>query len=55
MKDYAEPYLALVKLTSAWYNACLKHDVQAAFEIAIDITDLAQEIEDMSLKSVNGK
>ena len=54
MKDYAEPYLSLVKLTSAWYNACLKRNDQAAYEISIDIADLAQQIEDLSLKMVNG-
>ena len=54
MRDYAEPYLALVKLTSSWYKSCLKNDPQASYEISIDIADLAQQIEDLSLKMVNG-
>jgi phage gp36-like protein len=48
MNDYSTPYLALHKLMRDFHETILKGNYQRAHEIAIDITDVAQALEDIS-------
>jgi phage gp36-like protein len=48
MNDYSTPYLALHKLMRDFHETILKGNYQHAHEIAVDITDVAQALEDIS-------
>ena len=48
MNDYSTPYLALHKLMRDFHETILKGNYQRAHEIAVDITDVAQALEDIS-------
>jgi hypothetical protein len=48
MNDYSTPYLALNKLIKDFHNATLKGEYQRAYEIAVDITDVSQQLEDIA-------
>jgi phage gp36-like protein len=48
MIDYSTPYLALHKLMRDFHETILKGNYQRAHEIAVDITDIAQALEDIS-------
>jgi phage gp36-like protein len=48
MNDYSTPYLALHKLMRDFHETILKGNYQRAHEIAVDITDIAQALEDIS-------
>lgn len=48
MTDYSTPYLALHRLFKDFHDATLKGQYQKAYEIAVDITDVAQQLEDIA-------
>jgi hypothetical protein len=48
MIDFSTPYLALHKLMIDFHTATIKGDFQKAYEIAIDITDVSQQLEDIA-------
>ena len=48
MNDYSTPYFALHKLMRDFHETILKGNYQRAHEIAVDITDIAQALEDIS-------
>ena len=48
MIDFSTPYLALHKLIIDFHAATIKGDFQKAYEIAIDITDVSQQLEDIA-------
>jgi hypothetical protein len=48
MIDFSTPYLALHKLMIDFHAATIKGDFQKAYEIAIDITDVSQQLEDIA-------
>lgn len=48
MTDFSTPYLALNRLVRDFHNATLKGDYQQAYEISVDITDVAQQLEDIA-------
>jgi hypothetical protein len=48
MNDYSTPYLALHKLMKDFHAATIHGEYKKAYEIAIDITDIAQQIEDIA-------
>ncbi len=48
MNDYSTPYLALHKLMRDFHETIIKGNYQRAHEIAVDITDIAQALEDIS-------
>lgn len=48
MNDYSTPYLALHKLIKEFHEATLKGEYQRAYEIAVDITDVSQQLEDIA-------
>ena len=53
MIDYSTPYLALNKLLKDFHAATIKGEYQKAYEIAVDITDVSQQLEDISKGLVN--
>lgn len=48
MIDYSTPYLALNKLIKDFHAATIKGEYQKAYEISVDITDVAQQLEDIA-------
>jgi hypothetical protein len=48
MNDFSTPYLALQRSIRDFHDATLKGQYQRAYEIAVDITDLSQQLEDIS-------
>jgi hypothetical protein len=48
MIDFSTPYLALHKLMKDFHDATIQGEYKKAYEIAIDITDLSQELEDIA-------
>lgn len=48
MNDYSTPYLALHRLMRDFHDATIKGKFKEAYEISIDITDLAQQLEDIA-------
>lgn len=48
MKDFSTPYLALQRSIKEFHDATLKGEYQRAYEIAVDITDLSQQLEDIA-------
>lgn len=48
MTDYSTPYLALHRLIKDFHEATLKGQYQQAYEISVDITDVAQQLEDIA-------
>jgi hypothetical protein len=53
MIDYSTPYLALHKLIKDFHTATLKGEYAKAYEIAVDITDVSQQLEDIAKGLVN--
>ena len=53
MNDYSTPYLALHKLIKNFHAATIKGEYQKAYEIAVDITDVSQQLEDIAKELVN--
>jgi len=53
MIDYSTPYLALHKLIKDFHIATLKGEYAKAYEIAVDITDVSQQLEDIAKGLVN--
>ena len=53
MIDYSTPYLALHKLIKDFHAATIKGEFQKAYEIAVDITDVSQQLEDIAKGLVN--
>ena len=48
MMDFSTPYLALNKLIKDFYAATIKGEYAKAYEIAVDITDVSQQLEDIA-------
>jgi hypothetical protein len=48
MIDYSTPYLALNKLMKDFHAATIKGEYAKAYEIAVDITDVSQQLEDIA-------
>lgn len=48
MTDYSTPYLALHRLIKDFHEATLKGQYQKAYEVSVDITDVAQQLEDIA-------
>ncbi len=48
MIDYSTPYLALHKLMKDFHAATIQGEYKKAYEIAIDITDISQQLEDIA-------
>ena len=48
MTDYSTPYLALHKLMKDFHAATIKGEFEKAYEISVDITDVAQQLEDIA-------
>ena len=48
MIDYSTPYLALHKLMKDFHAATIQGEYKKAYEIAVDITDLSQQLEDIA-------
>ena len=53
MIDYSTPYLALHKLLKDFHAATIQGEFQKAYEIAVDITDVSQNLEDIAKGLVN--
>jgi hypothetical protein len=47
------PFLILQHLIKNYAEACNQHDHVAAYEIAVDITDIAQKLENLAQKLAN--
>jgi hypothetical protein len=47
------PFMVLQHLIRNYSNACNQQDHVAAYEIAVDITDIAQKLEDFAQKLAN--
>ena len=45
MNDYSTPYLALLKLTKDYHEATLKGQYDKAYQISLDMTDVAHDLE----------
>lgn len=45
MNDFSTPYLALNKLIKEFHEATIKGKYGQAYEIALDITDVAHDLE----------
>lgn len=52
-RDYSEVVIKLSQLLRDWHNASLKKEFVDCQDISVDITDLAQQLEDMSAKLAN--
>lgn len=48
MNDYSTPYLALHKLLKQFHETITKGNYDKAYEISMDITDVAQNLEIIS-------
>ena len=48
MNDFSTPYLALHKLIKDFHETITKGNYQQAYEIAVDITDVSQQLEDIA-------
>jgi hypothetical protein len=48
MTDFSTPYLALHKLMKDFHETITKGNYQQAYEIAVDITDVSQQLEDIA-------
>ena len=48
MINYSTPYLALNKLMKDFHAATIKGEYAKAYEIAVDITDVSQQLEDIA-------
>lgn len=48
MTDFSTPYLALHRLVRDFHDATLKGEYKRAYEISVDITDVAQKLEDIA-------
>jgi hypothetical protein len=48
MIDYSTPYLALHKLLKDFHAATIQGDFEKAYEIAIKITDVCQNLENIA-------
>lgn len=48
MTDFSTPYLALHKLMRDFHETITKGNYQKAYEIAVDITDVSQQLEDIA-------
>lgn len=53
MKDYSPKLLELNRLIKQFHNATLKSSWVRAYEIACDITEVAQELEDVAQEIAN--
>lgn len=53
MREFAEVYLDLNRAIKALHNAKLKQDHVNAYLIGCDVTDLAQELEDVLQRDAN--
>jgi hypothetical protein len=47
------PFLILQHLIKSYADACSQHDHVAAYQIAVDITDQAQKLEDFAHELAN--
>jgi hypothetical protein len=45
MNDYSTPYLALLKLIKDFHETTLKGQYDKAYQISLDITDVAHDLE----------
>jgi hypothetical protein len=45
MNDYSTPYLALLKLIKDFHEATLQGKYDKAYQISLDITDVAHDLE----------
>lgn len=48
MTDFSTPYLALQRSMREFHDATVKGEYRRAYELAIDITDLSQQLEDIA-------
>lgn len=48
MEDFSKPYIAINHLLKDFHEAITKGQYVKAYEISVDITDLAQQLEDIS-------
>ena len=48
MNDLSTPYLALQRLTKEMYEQLNRRNYTRAYEISIDMVDLAQQMEDIT-------
>ena len=48
MTDFSTPYLALHKLLKDFHETITKGNYQQAYEIAVDITDVSQQLADIA-------
>jgi hypothetical protein len=53
IENYVMPYLTLKKLTNQFYEAINKKEFVKAYEISIDISDMASQLEDYAQNLVN--
>jgi hypothetical protein len=52
-ESYVMTYLTLKKLTNQFYEAINKKEFVKAYEISIDISDMASQLEDYAQNLVN--
>jgi hypothetical protein len=55
MKDISTPYLALQRLSRELYEQINQRNYTRAYEISIDMVDLAQQMEDISKGYLDAK
>jgi hypothetical protein len=48
MKDFSLPYLLCKKLLDEYYNAMVKQDKAKAYQIASDLVEIAQKLENIA-------
>lgn len=53
MKDFSQTYLSLQRLMREYHEATTKNNFKKAYEISVDITDLAQKLEDVTKDMAN--
>ena len=53
MNDYSKPYITLQILMKEFHEATLKGHYQLAYEISIDIAEIAEQLEQVAQSLVN--
>jgi len=53
MTDFSTPYLTMLKLMKDYHQETIKGHYDQAYEIAVDLADVAQNLEDIAKNLFN--
>lgn len=53
MNDYSKPYITLQLLMKEFHEATLKGQYQVAYEISVDIAEIANQLEHVAMELAN--